>query len=246
MKKLIFIFCVFGLILNSCEDNETVDTTDNPPNDAVFLKSTTETYDGEELVTNFTYLDDKLIEVSDSDGYREVFIYVDDLLTIIEEYEDDVLDSQTELEYDSNNRLIKESYSYDSGSVQVNEFTYNSDGTITMDESGVNTYIYTYNTVGNRVFEEHVEGDEDYSYTYDTQNNPFRNIHQREVFELLGRDTYANNVLSYINSSSAAFSDDLTSAYSYNASDYPTSGSTVYNQGTVDQEVVTIQFIYEL
>lgn len=245
MKKLIFIFCAFGFILNSCSDNES-DTIDNPPTDGVFLKTLIETYDGEDLVTNFSYLDDKLVGVSDSDGYSEVLIYTDDLLTTIEEYEDDVLISETELEYDSNNRLIKESYTYGSSAAQVNEFTYNANGTITMDEFGGNTYTYTYNILGNRLAEEHEEGDEDYSYTYDSKNNPFRNIHQRDVFELLGRDTYVNNVLSYINTSSADFSDDFTSAYLYNANDYPTSGSTTYDQGSVDQEVVVLQFIYEL
>ncbi|MBU2927140.1 hypothetical protein [Winogradskyella psychrotolerans] len=245
MKKLIFIFCTFGLIFNSCSDDAS-ETIDNPSSDGVFLKIIIETYEGEELITNFTYLDDKLIEVSDSDGYSEVFIYSNDVLTTIEEYQDDVLEAETELEYDSNNRLIKESYTYGSGSPQVNEFTYNSDGTITMDEAGINTYTYSYDVLGNRITEAHEEGDEDYSYTYDSNNNPFINIHQRNVFELLGRATYANNILSYINTSSAAFSDDFTSSYSYNASDYPTNGSTTYNQGSVDQEVVTFQFIYEL
>lgn len=245
MKKLILILCTLGLFLSSCSDDET-DTLDNPLTDAVFVKTIIETSNGEEVFTNFTYNNDKLAMISDSEGNSEIYIYTNDVLTTIEMYADEVLESETLLEYDSDNRLIRETYTYGLDAAEVNEFSYNADGTITKESSNGNRYTYTYNILGNRIAEVHEEGDEDYSYTYDSKNNPLRNIHQRQIFELLGKATYANNILSYINTSSTAFSDDFTSGFLYNANDYPTSGSTTYNPGSSEQEVVTLQFIYEL
>lgn len=246
MKKLLFTFCLFSLVFNSCNDNELEDYVDNVTSDSVFLQKKIETYQDEEVVTNYIYDEDKLISLSDSDGYSEVFTYTDDLLTSIQEYEDGELGFQTQLEYDSFGRLVKEIISIDSNTVQVNEFTYNSDGTITMVEDGENTYIFSYDNYGNRVSEVHLEGDNDYSYTYDTRKNPFRNIHQRMVFELIGHDVYNNNVLSYISSSSSNMTDNYNSSYAYNAIGYPTGGTQTYNPGTDNQEIVTLQFIYEL
>lgn len=184
----------------------------------------------------------------DSDGYSEVFIYTYDLLTTIKEYEDGVLDGETVLEYDSSNRLIRETYTYDidSGSNNVNEFTYNVDGTITEFEDNINTYIYTYDANGNRIIEEDVDGDNDYTFTYDTKKNPFKNIHQRDVFELLGHFTYRNNILTSVYSGGESFSDAFSSTYSYNTDDYPESETTTYEPGTANEEMETVQYIYEI
>ena len=60
MKKLIFIFCAFGLMFNSCSSDSSDDGGD-PPSDSVLLKTTIETYDGEDYVTNYTYSGNKLV-----------------------------------------------------------------------------------------------------------------------------------------------------------------------------------------
>ena len=244
MKKLIFIFCAFGLTFNSCSSDDSTDDTGDP--DTVLLKSTTETYEDGVFVTNYTYSDNKLVGISYSGGDSEVFNYTNNLLTSIKEYIDGELDTEIELEYDSNNRLVTETYMYDFGPGEVNTYTYNADGTVTMLEAGVNTYIYTYDTLGNRIEEEDVNGNQDYVYTYDTKNNPFKNIHQSEVFELMGHSTYKNNVLTYVNTSgvSSDISDAYTSSYSYNNADYPTSSTITYVPGTDYEEDIFVELSY--
>ncbi|RED47319.1 YD repeat-containing protein [Winogradskyella eximia] len=244
MKKLIFIFCAFGLMLNSCSSDDSSDDDGGDP-DTVLLQTLIETYEGEDYITNFTYSGNKLIGTSDNDGYSEEYIYTGELLTTIKEYEDGVLDFQTELGYDSSNRLITETFTFGSSSVDVNTFTYNADGTITLSEDGVNTYILTYASNGNRIEEEDVDGGQDYTFTYDTKNNPLKNIHQREVFELIGNYAYENNVLDEVNTGNTAFADESSFTYTYNSANYPTSGVETITLDTGGEEDYILQYIYE-
>lgn len=231
-------------MLNSCSSDDSSDDGGNP--DSTLLKSTTESYDGDVLTTTYTYSGNKLTGISYSDGDNEVYTYTGNLLTNIKEYYDGNLDVETVLEYDSSNRLISETLMFDFGSDIVNEFVHNADGTITMNENGGNSYIYTYNSDGNRMTEEHVNGDQDYTYTYDSMNNPFKNVHQREVFELIGHDTYKNNVLTCVNTGGASpdITDDYFSSYTYNSSSFPKTATQTYNAGTTNEEVFVTQLFY--
>lgn len=244
MKKLIFIFCAFGLVLHSCSSDDSSDDDVDPPADTVLLRSTTETYDGEVLTTTYSYSGNRLIGSSDNDGYSEVFIYTGDLLTRIEEYEDGILDFQTELGYDSSNRLITETYSFGASSNEVNTFTYNADGTITKLEAGINTYIYTYAENGNRIAQEDINGGQNYTFTYDTNNNPFKNIEQREVFELIGYYSYENNLLDEVNTGNATFADESSFTYTYNSANYPTSAVETITLDTGGEEIYNLQYTY--
>lgn len=246
MKKIIFLLFLSGAVLTSCSDNDSSDDDGNPPSDTVLLKTLIETFEGEDLVINYTYSGNRLIGSSDSDGYSEVFTYTGDLLTMIEEFEDGVLDYRTELAYDANNRLITETITFGAQNVEVNQFTYNADGTITKQEAGENAYIYTYDQDGNRIAEEDIDGGQDYTYTYDSKNGALKNIHQREVFELLGYYAYNNNLLDEINTGGVAFADEASYTYEYNNLDYPESAvETVTLDGIGEEEVYTLQFIYE-
>mgnify|MGYP003113825729 CR=1 FL=1 len=245
MRKLIFILFFAGAVFTSCSDDDSSDDGGDPPSDSVLVKSTIESYEGEDLLTNYTYSGNKLVGSSDSDGYTEVFIYTDDLLTTIEEYQDGVLDFQTELGYDSSNRLISETFTFGASSNEVNGFTYNADGTITEFEAGENTYIYTYAENGNRIAQEDVDGGQDYTFTYDTNNNPFKNIHQREVFELIAYYSYENNLLDEVNTGGTPFADESSFTYTYNETNYPVSAVETITLDTGGQDVYNLQFIYE-
>jgi len=185
------------------------------------------------------------IGYTDSDGLDEVYIYTGDLLTQIDEYEDGDLEIETLLEYDSNDRLIKETYAYEDGSSQINEFVYNADGTITENEGNANEYIYAFAN-GNRITETDVDGNYDYEYTYDDKNNPFKNVHQRDVLDLIGEYASLNNVLTYMNTGGGPTDDDFTNTYVYNSDNFPISSTSTYFEfGSSNEIIETVQFIYE-
>ena len=243
MKKTIIAFFVSAFLLISCSSD---DSSSNPSTGEVLLRSLIITYDdGTSFTSNYTYNGNRLTGYSDTDGLDEVYIYSGGLLTQIDEFEDGILDIETLLEYDDNDRLIKETYMYEDGTSQINEFVYNADGTITEIEDDMTTYIYAY-VNGNRSTETDVDGNYDYTYTYDDKNNPFKNVHQREVLDLIGEYASLNNILTYMNTGGGPTDDDFTSTYTYNSDDFPiTATSTFLEAGTNTPVVETLQFIYE-
>lgn len=247
MKKIIFTFFSVAILITSCSsDDSSSDDEMDPPSNIVLLKSLIVTYDdGSTFTSNYTYSGNRLMGYTDSDGLDEVYTYTGDLLTQIDEYEAGVLDTETLLEYDSNDRLIKETYVYSDGSSEMNEFIYNADGSITENEGASNQYSYTYAN-GNRVTETSSDGNYDYTYTYDDKNNPFINVHQREVLDLIGEYASLNNILSYVNNGGGPADDDFTSTFTYNSDDYPVSGTSTYFEfGSGNQVVESMQFVYE-
>ncbi|MBR9758333.1 MAG: hypothetical protein GYB39_09620 [Algicola sp.] len=246
MRKLVFtLFAVLLITLSSCSSDDSPESSNPPVSSAdVLLTKITETYDdGTSASINFSYEGNKIISAF-SEGYEETYTYTGDLLTQINEYEEGALISQTVLEYDSQDRLRTEVYT--SGNInQTNEYTYNEDGTITMNENDVNTYILTFNN-GNLMSEDHVDGNQDYTFTYDDKKSPFYNIFQRSVFSLVGSfEAYKNNVLSYVNTGGATLSDGFTNTFTYNANGFPETGVTIYEPGTVNEETILLQFFYE-
>lgn len=244
MKKVLFTLAIGLATLTSCESDS--ETTPNNNAVGVLLTKTIDTFDDGSTVTGtYTYDGNKLTEMSFDDGFRDEFTYTNGLLTKIEEYTDDVLDLTTVLEYDSSDRLIKETYTFTGQASDVNTFVYNADGTVTFNEDGGQIYVYSYSG-GNNVSEDNTNGDGDYTSTYDSKNGVFKNIHQREVFELLGYYASVNNLLTYTNTSGTGYDDeDETNTYTYNASNYPATSVQTYYAGTIDEETTNTEYFYE-
>ncbi|WP_053970198.1 hypothetical protein [Mangrovimonas sp. ST2L15] len=246
MRKLFSILCIATTIfISSCSSDDSSSEEDiTSDSNNLLVSQIVETYDdGTSATINFTYDGNKLVSAS-SPGYEEVYSYENNLLSQISEYEDGSLVGETSFEYDSQNRLINETYSSGGMQIQSNVFSYNEDGTITLDENGMNTYILTF-LDGNLISEEDVNGDQDYSYTYDDKHSPFLNLHQRDVFELVGSfETHENNVLTYINTGGAAITDSYENTFSYNSDGYPITGATTFEPGTANEETILLQYIY--
>jgi len=243
MKKLLFTLAIGLVTLVSCES----DLVSAPPNDSVgggiLLTKIVGVYNGVSVTTDLTYDGNKLVQISDDDGSSDTFVYANELLTqqthtwnggsIVETFE-----------YDSSNRLEK---IYQGGDLAYT-YTYNADGTISKTENpGGSVAVSTY-TNGNLVSETYTNGSVSSvtTYTYDTKNNPFTNIHQTDVFALLGYHN-ANNILVSATTGTAADSyDNSTTVYnSYNSSNFPVESSSIAAPGTPDEETSTAQYFYE-
>jgi len=254
MKKILFTLAIGIATLTSCTEDDSITT---PPSDevGVLLKKIIDTFDdGSTAETIFTYNGNKLIkteEVADFGNGLETYIdeytYTGELLTRIDHSGSDSMgnpDSEyTILEYDASNRLITETYYYASNT-DVNTYVHNVDGTITFNESGGMIYVYTF-VNGNIIQEDNTNGDSDYTSTYDNKNGYLKNIHQSEVFALLGDLVFQNNLLTYSNTGGLFFNDNEANTYVYNSGDYPVTSTTVSNPGEVNEEVSNAEFFYE-
>ena len=257
MKKLLFTLAIGLATLTSCES----DLVSAPPSDSVGGAA----YDGvllkKDIISNadgtvnntsvYTYNGNKItkiVNVSEYGTETAIYTYTDNLLTRIDDEHvnpSGAISSDVDVfEYDSNNKLIKETTTLSDGSVQINTYVHNADGTVTLNEDGGAIYIYTYSN-GNIVSENHTNGDNDYASVFDNQNGIFKNVHQRDVFELIGNYTFNNNLLSYTNTGGATYPDDETYTYVYNPEGYPVTSTEVYAPGTAYAETTTIEYFYE-
>lgn len=247
MRKTIFTLFVAAATLLSCSSDDSLSNNPTPTNDGVLLKKVIDTFSDPSVgavTTDLTYDGNKLTDMVFSDGYSYKYIYVNDLLTTVEDYDGTTLESTASLEYDSNNRLIKVTTVFTGANTIIDTFTHNSDGTITENENGGAVYVYTFSN-GNEITQDHTNGDNDYTSVYDDKNGVFKNIHQREVFQLLGNYAFNNNLLSRTNTSGLTPNENEEATYTYNSSNYPLTAVTVLEAGTVNEETTTSQFFYE-
>ncbi|PHS10963.1 MAG: hypothetical protein COA88_01370 [Kordia sp.] len=89
-------------------------------------------------------------------------------------------------------------------------------------------------------------GTYNYTHTYDDKNNPFRNIHQADMFALTGNLSTPNNVSTITQiSGSDMGGNDEANTYTYNSEDYPVTSTEVFALGTIDEETTTTDYFYE-
>lgn len=253
-KIILFTLAIGIATLTSCTEDDST-TVITPVNDlGMLVKKDIITYtDGSTDTANYTYDGNKLMRVEIVGDFGngpeteiEEFTYTGELLTRIdEEYFDSMgnpVSNYTILEYDSSNRLITETRYY-SSNTDVNTYVHNTDGTVTFNEDGGEIYIPYVN--GNLITENNTNGDSDYTSTYDDKNGAFKNIHQREVFELLGHYAFNNNLMSFTNTGGLTYPNNETYSYTYNSADYPIASTNVYYPGTANEEFSSKEYFYE-
>lgn len=251
MKKIFSLAAIALFMLTSCSSDDDSSPVDNPGSGAILLKKTIAAdQDGNELTTDYAYDGNKLTNVTDSEGFKMNLFYENDLLVKIEYFENNILNQRDVYTYDANNRLatvIMMDLDEDWASKML--FTHNSNGTVSIEDytgdlleqttlygNGMVTYNnsnivdYTVTTTGgsevNRV------------YTFDSKNNPLKNIVSFDTFNLAYQEGGSNNTLSYTNE---AYDEASTTEYTYNSDNYPTTSVETDNNGTI----TTTQYFYE-
>lgn len=242
MKKLIYLFCAFTFLFSCSSD----DSNENQP--ILVTQITTNN-----IVSNLTYNGTKLISIVSESGNTQEFTYTGDLISKIKYY---VLGSsnftESSFEYNSDGKinmgitLFQGNDPYGVKSV----YTYNSDGTISYNFYLGNLVSQTELISSSKLFigtndeivkveEYDNDGDifERYEYTYDTKNNPIKNITGFNKLPF-NRDGKYFNVLNCITMGGFS-SENLTNQFQYNSNNYPSSVSTTYGDGSVSNTIFT-------
>jgi len=234
------ILALFVLVLSSCSSDSANDTVNN--DDTILLKKLVVVYeDGTQESATYTYNGTKLATTTYSNGRREITTYTGDLITKVETYDNNILTGEDLFVYDTNNMIITHTTRYlDENNGYRNTFAYNNNGTITTQEfygdaatqtrlsnTGVLTVVD--DNVMRHVFSFNGMSESVAYFTYDTKNNPNRNVTGFKQYSIATIYGGVNNITSR-NDGSAVF----TTAYTYNSDNYPISG---VNTGDVIQPV---------
>lgn len=189
MKKL-FCFVAIAATLISCDSG--ADLTPYDPNATLtttLLNKIVETDDdGVEITTEFNYNGYKIVNFVDSDGASGVFTYAGNIISKIDYYEGTTV-SQTDLfTYNAQGQITSHTMQIPASDYATREdFTYNSDGTVSYTSWFGNLEAQTSPDVPGKLFFSNGEvvKRETYigsslasseTFTYDAKNNPMRNV----------------------------------------------------------------------
>jgi hypothetical protein len=239
MKKLFCFLAIGALTLTSCSSS----SDDDGGSGVVLLKKTIETdSDGNTFTSQATYNGTKISKITADGGFVLYFTYTGDLITKIEYKLGGVLIQTDSFSYDGSQRLIsyvrlehddaygaKELYVHN-GDDSIGITAYSGDLTsqTTLDGTGTITFLAN-GEVGTIT----TDFSDSHTYTYDTKNNPFKNVTGYSKISWV--DASATGILHNITSDDSSF-DTTTTTYTYNSGDYPT--EAVETSG-VDQATTT-------
>lgn len=240
MKKIIGLFAFVALLLTSCSSSDSAATSESD----VLVKRTIRTYSGGGSVTtvDHTYSGKKAVKSTNSNGNYELYTYTGDLITQVKNYNASDVHVETEtFTYDSDKKLesyvrvnvvgntgIKQTYVYNTnGTVSTTTYSGNATSQTTQTETG--TIVIS----GGEVVVQTSSGGAMHTYTYDTKNNPFKNITGFDKIMVIGgvaTGGVQHNILTDNDDAGYVYN----FAYTYNAANFPTSatksegGSSIY------------------
>ncbi|MDI1315767.1 hypothetical protein [Flavobacterium sp.] len=252
MKKIVLACSALLLMLSSCSSS---DSNSSSSNQKLRQEITTDNAGNSDTQT-FTYTGDKLLRVNDSDGTYYKAIYTGNLITKLEGYDDtDALIDQSTFTYNSNNKLASYIYlDFEQDTAEREVFAYNSDGTISSSyyygnsASATPTDLVTTRTItllDGEVVSIVSTGDDNssYTYTYDTKNNPYKNILGYDKIagyaDAGNRGVLRNIVTETRVTTGFTYTDNYS--YTYDTSDFPLTSSISQSGMTME----TVQYIYE-
>lgn len=241
MKKIFCFFAFITLFLSSCSSS-----SDSSSNDTSVSLVKTMIIDDVNPANNdfnllFTYSDNKLLNVKDSGVLIEEYIYTADKLTRVNHPEDN---TYVLIEYTGNQVSKFTEYDPSSNSATKTLVTYSGntftravyDGNLTTQTTLIFTEVCTVQN-GNltQLTRTSFGTTSTETITYDTKNNPFKNISNYDVFQVLDLDIEGNpnNDIDIVYSGNH---DTVT--YTYNTDNYPLTERT-YNSSNVLKETVT-------
>jgi hypothetical protein len=256
MKKLICLFGLSALLLTSCSSSDSSSTTEESD---VLVTRTVETYanDGSTVTTNYTYSGKKVLKSIDSDGYYENYTYTGDLLTKAEIFDmDDNLIQRETFTYNGSAQLVSYvilDFEFNMGDKET--YVHNSDGTIstaafsgdlTSQTNPVSTGVVHFANGEVSSFDEIESFSSSTStttYTYDTKNNPFKNITGYDKISFIDSEAAGNthNILTKTYTTSSQ-TDVTTTTFTYNSLNFPVTDSEI--EGTDATSVITTQYTY--
>lgn len=242
MKKNFYLFAVLSLFLYGCSSSDSSNNTASGPLVKTMIIDSANPGDDDYNLL-FTYSGDKLINIKDSGVLLEQYIYTGEKLTRINNLEDD---TYIIIEYSGN---------------QVTEFTeYDPD----FDSASKTVVTYSGNTFTRTVYDGDLTTQTDLSYSevctvqngnvtqivrssfgssgtdtfsFDTKNNPFKNISNFGIFQILDLDIDGNmNNITALN-----ITNPYTVSITYNSDNYPLTELS-YDSSNVLKESVSYTY----
>ena len=248
MKKIGLAFSALLLILSSCSSSDS-----SSPSSGTLLDKVIETYDDGTVETfNYIYNGNKIVRITTDFGQETVYTYAGDLIVKEEAYFDDMLEDETTFEYNASQKLIKSTRT-NTSEVEVDNFTYNSNNTVSFITTS-NGVIKTTGTIyfnGDQPFKKEMvvepgtifEIDQIEESTFDSKVNPLANVIGFSKINIAtpnfreGYDGISNNVLVFKRDNVVRGS----STYTYNSNNMP--ASEVYDDEQ-DEFDSSLQYIY--
>lgn len=239
MKKIFCFFAFFALFLSSCSSSDSSSNTASGPLVKTMIIDNTNPADDDYNLL-FTYSGDKLINVKDSGVLIEKYIYTGDKLTRVNHPEDN---TYIVIEYTGDQVSKFTEYDPDFDSATKTVVTY-SGNTFTRtvydgDLASQTTLSYTeVCTVQNGNVTQVNRSSSTETITFDTKNNPFKNISNYAIFQVLDLDI-EGNLNNDVDISSSGNHDTVT--YTYNTDNYPLTEMT-YDISSVLRESVSYTY----
>lgn len=227
MKKLFCFLAVGAMALTSCSSSS--DDDNNNPG-VVLVKQTIETDEfGDTFTSTATYNGTKLNKITADGGYVVQFTYDGDLITKMEYKLGGVVFQRETYTYNGSGQLTsyvlveldddyghKETYVHNGdGSISVTYYSGDATSQTTNDGNGTVTFLSN----GEVASITTTMGDNN-TYTYDTKNSPFKNV--TGYAKISWTDIEATGMNHNVTFEDSNFG-DVTTTYTYNAADYPTS-----------------------
>jgi hypothetical protein len=239
MKKILLLFAFPAILLTSCSSDDSQESAPAGPLVKTMVIDIANPADDDYNLT-FTYSGDKLKTVKDSGVLIEQYIYTGDKLTRINHPEDG---TYIIIEYSGNqvSKFTEYDPDFDEATKTVVTYSGNTftrtvyDGDLTTQTTLVLTEVctvqngnitqYTRTSFGTSNTE---------TVTYDTKNNPFKNISNYAVFQVLNLDIDGN-----LNNETASstFGINYTVNYTYNADNYPLTELSYNASGVLGESV---------
>ncbi|MCV9931827.1 hypothetical protein OIU80_05980 [Flavobacterium sp. LS1R47] len=252
MKKILCLFSAMSLVLASCSSND-----DNESSPILLQKIVYIGDDGTSSTSDITYDGNKIISIKAQDGSVYKYIYTGNLITKIEEIDEDgALDITTEYSYTNGKLVACIEKQTDAITFYKTKYTHNADATVSYEEFRINAVTgleteggtigkFTFNN-GNLVKDEksYYGSERVITYEYDTKNDPLRNVLNHNL--LLDEDSNINNLIketSTYKSGDNTYINTTTYTYKYDVNNYPTEKVVTYQAGT-STFTETSQFFY--
>lgn len=265
---LLFALCI-SFFACSTESSSNDDEKENNDDSTLLTKITEKVIGGDTFITNFTYNENKLINIKDNDGYETKITYSDNNITRIDNLVDDELLEYFTISYNSEDKLNSYKqflFDIDDEDIAYNHIlTYNNDNSIDVeilrgdfssqtDPIGTTTYTIISSNITKISYDDITDNE---TYEFDNENGIFKNILGFEVinfiniysefgFEIFGGN---NNVTKITDEQDGWPTNSERFEYTYNEDRYPISSDNYYNDdisNSNDEELIaTIEYSYE-
>jgi len=258
MKKLLCLFAFSAVFLTSCSSSDSSSTSVTESD--VLVTKTVEHYtnDNSTVTTNFTYNGKKIVSAAYSDGITETYTYTGELISGIKQYDDtNTLIVEETFTYNGSGQLVTYLLrDYDSNHGRKEVFVHNSNNTVSYsvftgdndtqpNATETGTIHFTNGEVtqiDNTVNSPSITGTR--IYTYDSKNNPFKNITGVEKINFVNEEAIgvSHNILTDHYTSTFPTDETNTTTYTYNNLNFPLLESEFDGSNTAPS--VTTQYTY--